>query len=105
MNIKDIMGDFPISFDINSLDSWPKPTKPIAEIKIKLTGKHLCGISGIEVIAERDHLLIYADRPHQDCGPLYFRFNLESHAWTQVDLQEVKALKTDAENEIVPPMK
>lgn len=77
---------FPKSFENFVL--WPESDKAISILNMKLDIQQPCNIENIQIIPERDHLLISLQK--QKCDPIYLRFELSTHEWFRVKMENEK---------------
>jgi len=70
-----------IHFDKIKFHTWPKPIKPLSELKTNIPNPDLCGINQIKVLPEPNYLLISMHKEHADCDPIYVRFDLDTKEW------------------------
>lgn len=74
----------PPVFDPAGYLNWPEPSTPLVPHffgVIDLLGEP-CGISGIELSAQRDGLMIYGERDAEYCPPVFIHLNLETGEWS-----------------------
>lgn len=86
----------PLEFTLHSFDAWPKPPKPVAEMKVHLAslvpGKYNCSVSSFQTIPARDHLLIYGERDNKECEPVCLVLDLKTNIFSIGTVRE-KELK------------
>lgn len=80
------LSDFPIGLAPQKYREWPQPAEPVSEIDKTLVERNISGIKNINVIAQRDYLLIFGEREHEYSPPVFIRFNLDTKQWTELTL-------------------
>ncbi|PYV19540.1 MAG: hypothetical protein DMG21_01240, partial [Acidobacteria bacterium] len=80
------LGMFPIELVPNKYREWPKPASPASQMSKTLVDKIISGISRINVIVDRDYLLIFGKREDELTSPVFIRFNLKTKQWAELTL-------------------
>lgn len=78
---------FPIALNPQDYSQWPSPSGPLSQMDTTLVGKEVSGISDVNVVSQRDELLIFLEREHKDVSPAAFRFNLSTKEWSELVVQ------------------
>ncbi len=78
---------FPIALDPQAYSRWPPSSEPLSQMNTTLIDKEVSGISRINVVAQRDYLLIFAEREHQQVLPASFRFDVNTKQWSELTFQ------------------
>jgi hypothetical protein len=83
------IASFPIELDPLKSSDWLRFAQPISQLNKTLVGKNVTGISKIDVVAQREHLLIFGERDDKDSAPVCFRFDLDTKQWAELAWQQL----------------
>lgn len=90
------IADFPPLFNPDSYEDWlePSPRMPAYEYEVKYRHigvyrkKFICKLEWVDLMPQRNGLLVYGDATEPRCLPIYLRLDLNSGEWTDMTIVE-----------------
>lgn len=91
---------FPPIFNPDSGDDWLDPSQrksTFKHIARDRDGRIICRLEWVDLLPQRDGLLVYGDTTEKGCSQIYLHLDLDSGEWTDMTMTNMTAVEEEVD--------